>query len=112
LSNGIRKFHGLTVPYVDNDVKHVFHQYVVRVEDPYPKDRDELAYSLTEKGVGVAVHYPIPIYRQPLYLKLGYGGTKCPNTEEACRRVLSMPVHPLVDKKDIEYMLDALKEVS
>jgi perosamine synthetase len=112
LSNEIRKLHGLTAPYVDKNVKPVFHQYVVRVEESYPKNRDELADLLTEKGVGVDVHYPIPIYRQPLYLKLGYGGTKCPNTEEACRRVLSLPVHPMVDRKDIEYMLGVLKDIS
>jgi len=112
LTNGIRKFHGLTPPYVEKDVKHVFHQYVVRVEDNYPRDRGELADRLTEKGVGVAVHYPIPIYRQPLYLELGYGEKMCPNTEESCRRVLSLPVHPLVGKKDIKYMVDALKNIS
>jgi len=112
LSNGIRKLHGLTVPYVMKDVKPVFHQYVLRVEDNYSRGRDELADLLTEKGVGVAVHYPIPIYRQPLYLKLGYGGKKCPNTEEACRRVLSLPVHPLVDREDIDYVLDVLKDIS
>jgi perosamine synthetase len=111
LTQGIRRFHGLTVPYVDEDAKPVFHQYVVRVEENYPRSRDELADSLTEKGVGVAVHYPIPIYRQPLYLKLGYGGIKCPNTEDACRRVLSLPVHPLVDKNDIKYILDALESL-
>jgi perosamine synthetase len=112
LTQGIRRFHGLTAPHIDNDVKHIFHQYVVRVEEEYPKSRDELADSLTEKDIGVAVHYPIPIYRQPLYQKLGYGETKCPNTEEVCRRVLSLPVHPLVDRKDIEYILDVLKKVS
>jgi len=112
LTQGIRRFHGLTVPYVDKDVKHIFHQYVVRVEEDYPRDRDELADSLTEKGVGVAVHYPLPIYRQPLYLKLGYEETKCPNTEDACRRVLSLPVHPLVDRKDVEFMLDVLEHIT
>jgi len=112
LSKGIRGFTGLTVPYVGKDMKHVFHQYVVRVEDAYRLDRDELADHLTEHGVGTAVHYPVPIYRQPLYQLLGYSGTVCPNTEEACSRVLSLPVHPLVDRKDIEYILDILKEVS
>jgi len=112
LTQGIRKFTGLTVPHVDKGVKHVFHQYVVRVEDNYPRGRDELADRLAERGVGVAVHYPIPIYRQPLYQKLGYEGTACPNTEDTCMRVLSLPVHPLVDGKDIEYILDVLKEVS
>jgi perosamine synthetase len=111
LTQGIRKFHGLTVPYVDKDVQHVFHHYVVRVEEEYPRDRDELADSLTEKGIGVAVHYPMPVYRQPLYMKLGYEDVECPNTEDACRRVLSLPVHPRVDKKDIRYVLNVLKDI-
>jgi perosamine synthetase len=90
----------------------VFHQYVLRVEENYPLSRDELADRLTEKGIGVAVHYPIPIYRQPLYQKLGYQDTECPNTEDACKRVLSLPVHPSVTREDIKYILDVLKDVS
>ena len=112
LSNGIRKLHGLIVPYVENDVKPVFHQYVVRVENNYSINRDELADILTKKSIGVAVHYPIPIYRQSLYQKLGYEKTTCPNTEDACKKVLSLPVHPLVDREDIDYVLDVLKDVS
>jgi perosamine synthetase len=112
LNKEIRNFKGLTPPHVDKDVKPIFHQYVVRVEEEYPKGRDELADFLAEKGIGVSVHYPIPIYRQPLYQKIGYRVVKCPNTEDTCRRVLSLPVHPLVDRKDIKYMLGILKEVS
>lgn len=110
LSNGISNIKGLTAPYVDKNVKHVFHQYAIRVEDSYPMDRDELAVHLTEKGIGNAIHYPIPIYSQPLYLKLGYGEPKCPNTEDACRHILSLPVHPMVNREDIEYMLAVLKD--
>jgi len=112
LSNGIGKLRGLTVPYIEKDVKPVFHQYVVRVENNYSRSRDELADILTEKNIGVAVHYPIPIYRQRLYQKLGYEKTTCPNTEDACKKVLSLPVHPLVDREDIDYILDVLKDIS
>lgn len=112
LSGSIQKIGGLTVPYVASDVKHVFHQYVIRVENGYPLSRDELATWLAEKGVGSAVHYPIPIYRQPLYTKLGYENESCPNTEDSCRRVLSLPVHPLVTRDDIKYILDSLNEIS
>jgi perosamine synthetase len=112
LTKGLCSLQGLTPPYVEKDVKHVFHQYVMRVEDTYPKDRDELATHLDVRGVGVAVHYPMPIYMQPLYQKLGYGGTVCPVSEEVCGRVLSLPVHPLVDMSSIKYVLDILIDIS
>ena len=109
LSEGIEKIRGLTPPYVEEYVKHVFHQYVILVEEDYPLERNELADHLKRKDIGVAVHYPKPIYKQPLYHKLGYNGMLCPMTEEACKRVLSLPVHPSVDEEDIRYILDTLK---
>lgn len=107
LSDGIRKIRGLTSPRVDEYVKHVFYQYVVRVEEDYPLERKELANLLGEKGVGTAIHYPLPIYRQPLYRELGYDNVTCPVTEESCERVLSLPVHPSVNNRDIQYIIDA-----
>jgi len=93
-------------------VRHVFYQYVVRVEEDYPVKRDKLADRFWEKGVDAAVHHPTPVYGQPLYRELGYGKTVCPMAEDVCKRVLSLPVHPSVTEEDILYMLDVLKEVS
>ena len=73
-------------------------------------ERDKLAKSLREGNVDVAVHYPTPLYRQPLYRKLGYGRTICPIAEDTCKRVLSLPVHPSVTEEDIAYMLDLLND--
>ncbi len=112
LNEGIEKIHGLTSPYVEEHVKHVFYQYVVKVEEDYPLERNELANHLEKMGVGIAVHYPMPIYRQPLYHELGYDKTICPITEELCKRVLSLPVHPSVGEEDIQYILDVLKKMS
>ena len=111
LTRGIEKISGLTPPYVKNDVEHVFYQYVIRVEDDCPVDRDELAGHLTKSGVSVAVHYPIPIYRQPFYKELGYGKTVCPMAEDVCKRILSLPVHPSVTREDVKYMLNVLKDI-
>jgi perosamine synthetase len=104
LNQGIEKIRGLTPPYVEEYAKHVFYQYVVRVEDDYPLERNKLADHLEEKRIGTAVHYPMPIYKQPAYRKRGFDKTSCPVTEESCRRVLSLPVHPAVNEKDIQYI--------
>ncbi|MBO8175307.1 MAG: DegT/DnrJ/EryC1/StrS family aminotransferase [Thermococcus sp.] len=112
LTEGISKIEGLTPPYIDSRVKHVFHQYVIRVEDEFPLTRNELMENLREKGIGTAIHYPIPIHWQPLYQKLGYPKDCCPNAIEASRRVLSLPVHPAVSREDIAYIIQTLKELS
>jgi len=112
LTTGVRRILGLTPPFVDGGVKHVFNQFVVRVEEDYPLKRSKLAEHLKKMGVGVSVHYPMPIYQQPLYLELGYGKTSCPMAEDACKRVLSLPVHPAVTKRDIAYILSILRGVS
>ena len=112
LTEGISKIKGLTPPYVDPRVKHVFHQYVIRVEEEFPLSRDELAEKLREKGIGTGIHYPTPIHWQPLYQKLGYSKDICPNAIEASKKVLSLPVHPAVNREDITYIIQTLKEIS
>ncbi len=112
LTEGIREIEGLKPPYVDSRVKHVFHQYVIKVEESFPLSRDALAKKLQEKGIGVAIHYPLPLHWQPLYQKLGYDRNDCPNAIEAAKKVLSLPVHPDVTEKDINYIINTLKEIA
>jgi perosamine synthetase len=112
LSRYLSRVKGIVPPYVDPRVRHVFHQYVVRVTDEFPLTRDILIEKLRERGIETAVHYPIPIHHQPLYKKLGYPQDICPNAIEASRRVLSLPVHPLLARGDLEYIVNAIKELA
>mgnify|MGYP000365474628 CR=1 FL=1 len=112
LLNGISKIKGLEPPYVDSRVKHVFHQYVIKVKEDFPLNRDELAQKLREKGIGTGIHYPMPVHHQPLYQKLSYPKNMCPNAVEASKRVLSLPVHPAVSKEGIDYIIQTLGELS
>jgi perosamine synthetase len=112
LTDGIRKIRGLTPPHVAKKVKHVFYQYVIRVENKFPLNRDTLAKHLQKAGVGVDVHYPIPIYKQPLYQELGYQKMICPATEDACRRILSLPVHPALTTRNLAYIINALRKAA
>jgi perosamine synthetase len=107
----LSKIKGIIPPYVDPRVKHVFHQYVVRVTDDFPLSRERLMEELRGRGVEVAVHYPIPVHHQPLYRRLGYPQDICPNAIEASRRVLSLPVHPSLSREDLDYMMNVVEQL-
>jgi len=98
---------GLIPPHVRPNAKHVFHQYTVRVTQDFGISRDELRQKLMNKGVATEIYYPLPIHKQPLYQNSGYND-HLPNSEKAAREVLSLPVHPSLTKKDLEYIVDAL----
>ncbi len=98
------KLNGITTPHKAANVRHVYHQYVVRVEDDFPASREKLMDYLQEKGIGSAVHYPKPIYEQPLYREMERDWPRCPVAEDVSQRVLSLPVHPSLKQGDLEYI--------
>jgi perosamine synthetase len=88
---------------------HVYHQYTVRVPslDGNSTARDALKARLTEAGIETKVFYPVPVYRQPLYVKLGYRA-ELPVTERLSREVLSLPVHPALSQEDLKTIVEAV----
>lgn len=58
-------------PEIKN-VRHVYHQYVVKLTNSFPMSRDAFMDYLSQNLIGTAVHYPLPIHLQPLYQNLGY----------------------------------------
>ena len=103
LSDRINFIEGIEAPYVSKHVKHVFNQYTIRVRD----GRDELKDFLEKKGISTRIYYPTPIHKQPLYRKFA---VKLEEAEKASREVLSLPVHPGVGEREIEYILSCLEE--
>ena len=104
------KVEGLVTPYKDNKVKHVYHQYVIKIEDDFPVSRSSFIEYLQNKGIGCAIHYPLPIYNQPLYRQLGYED-RCPVASELTNKVLSLPVHPALTKDDLKYIVDIINSM-
>jgi perosamine synthetase len=108
LTEGIEKIKGIKPPYVSDDVKHVFHQYTIRVEK---SKRDELMEFLNSNGIGTGIHYPKPIYQQTLYKELGFTAS-CPEAEIASFEVLSIPVHPSLGIDELEKIVSVLAQAS
>jgi perosamine synthetase len=100
---------GLTTPFRQQNVRHVYNQYVLRVEESFSAGREQLMDYLQSKGIGSAIHYPKPIYQQPLYQELGLEG-HCPVSEEVSSKVLSLPVHPSLKEEELEYIAETLNQ--
>ena len=108
LTKQIDKINGIITPFVAADVKHVYHQYTVRVGK---SRRNQLMEFLNSRGVGTGIHYPKPIYEQKLYKELGFSAS-CPEADSASSEVLSLPVHPSLEKNDLEKIVSVLNEAS
>lgn len=99
---------GVVTPHVAPGVRHVYHQYVVKIPIGYPLTRDAFMSALAERGVGTAVHYPIPINRQPVYEGTA-GKRSCPVSDDLAASVVSLPVHPAVTDEELAYICDAVR---
>ncbi len=108
LNEGLKDIDGVLTPYCAYDSKHVYHQYTVRVEKG---DRDDWVDIINDCGVGTGIHYPVPLYNQPIYKVLGIEGN-CPNAEIAAANVISLPVHPSLTKDDLDLVIEAVKTAS
>jgi dTDP-3-amino-3,4,6-trideoxy-alpha-D-glucose transaminase len=79
----------LTLPLEPGETLHVYHQYAVL----HP-ERDRLRGYLLKHGVETAVHYPVPIHRQPAFETAIDGEVSLPATEQTADRILSLPIYP------------------
>ena len=96
---------GVVVPTVAQGAVHVYHQYTIRVAD----DRDGLAKALREEyNVGSGMFYPVPNHRlAPFQVD-----KDLPNTEQAARECLSLPVHPSLSAGDLERIVSAVNALA
>jgi dTDP-4-amino-4,6-dideoxygalactose transaminase len=96
---------GVTTPKIPKGYEHVFHQYTIRVSN-----RDELHRALTEKKIGSSVYYPVPLHLQPLYKSLGHKPGDFPNSEQAAREALSLPMYPELRIDQLERVVEVVAD--
>ncbi len=76
-------------PVIFDDIKQIWHQYVVRVEN-----RDAFRAHLADNGIGTDIHYATPPHKQPCYSDLQH--MPLPMTERLADEVVSLPIaHPI-----------------
>ncbi len=83
-------------------------QYTLRFDNQTTRDR--FHQSLKNKGVPTMVYYPRGMHEQGAFENIPYDG-QCPITERLTRTVLSLPMHPYMEEKDVELICDRLLSV-
>jgi dTDP-4-amino-4,6-dideoxygalactose transaminase len=95
----------VTLPIEPASSRHVYHLYVIR----HPQ-RDALRKFLHERGIGTAIHYPVPIHLQPAYRgRLGDVGS-LPETERVAREIVSLPMYPELSTAEVRTVAQAIRE--
>jgi len=84
--------------------KHVYHLFVVQVND-----RESLRQQLSAAGIETGLHYPVPLHLQEAYSSLDYTSGSLPVAERLATRLLSLPMHPDLTDELIEQVASAVQ---
>jgi dTDP-4-amino-4,6-dideoxygalactose transaminase len=95
----------LETPAVIAGGRHIFNQYVLRVER-----RDELKKFLGERGVGTEIYYPVPLHQQTCFAYLGYRPGDFPESERAAVETLALPIYPELEEAQLVHVVESVGE--
>ena len=100
------KSNRIQTPVVIDGAKSVWAQYTIQVDN-----RAKLQADLKDQGIPTAVHYPIALSKQRAYAD--FPSVPTPTSEKLAQRVVSLPMHPYLDEKTQDRIIEAvLKSVA
>ncbi len=95
------------------NVKHVYHLFVIRVNDNKFNNRveirDNLQKHLGENEIATGLHYPIPLHKQKCFEHLGYSDGDFPWAEQLAESGLSLPMFPELEDNQIQFIAEKIK---
>jgi dTDP-4-amino-4,6-dideoxygalactose transaminase len=98
---------GLTTPEELDDVRAVYHLYIVRV--PAAK-REKLQEYLKAAGIDTGIHYPIALPYLNAYRHLNHGPSDFPHSLKASQEILSLPMFPELTAEQISCVAAKIRE--
>ena len=106
LYNDYLKDTGLVTPKEIDNVKAVYHLYVVRVG---AAKREDFQAFLKSKGIASGIHYPIALPNLTAYEYLGHAENDFPEASKASHEIVSLPMFPELTEEQIAYVAEQVK---
>lgn len=91
------------LPEVHEENYHIWHQFVIRVEN-----REEFRKYLEANGISTLIHYPIAIHKQKAYSE--YNELELPIAETYSKTVVSLPIYNGLKDEEIKYIIDVINK--
>ncbi|MGD9568070.1 MAG: DegT/DnrJ/EryC1/StrS family aminotransferase [Sedimentibacter sp.] len=95
----------IVTPYEENNVKHVYHMYILQSEN-----RVELIEYLKENGIATGVYYPVPLHLQKAFLNRGYKVGDMPNAEYLSHRTFAIPMFAEITEDEQNFIIDTIRK--
>ena len=133
LDQGLREIRGISLIKKDPRVtRRAYHMYIFRfLKEKWDGiTREKFLEALRAEGIPAGAGYPVPLYKNPLFLKKGIGPkfcpvscpyygkeidyekTVCPNTEKMCEEACWIPHAALLaETKDMQDIADAISKI-
>lgn len=90
---------------------HVYHLYVIKIDNSCPQSRETIQDKLSELGIQTGIHYPIPCHLQPAFSHLGHQAGDFPFSEKLSQQILSLPMYPGLSKGQVKEVITAIASV-
>ena len=96
----------------ENGSKHAHHLYVIKVKtERLNANRDEIASALQAENIGISIHFK-PVHLQSYYQQnLGTREGIFPNVEYAAQRIITLPLYPAMEARDVDAVIHAVRKV-
>jgi perosamine synthetase len=104
--NSLKEIPGIRLPYIPDSFRVIFNQFPLIIEDPLK--RDILFKKIVKAGIEVTTLYDKPIHKIYPYSSLEDSEDPFPNATYMSKRLLLIPVHPLIREKDLKRVIEII----